>query len=248
MTTEKKFTDAAETFKENVNSTMKWLQDTTAAIIETQSKQIKTASEMYNKAITETFGGINKDNFTSSFGTSEKVVEIMQKNIENISNLSKTAMKTAMDFGKQAETAASAKETVKQIFDSYSKQMETITAANQKSFESITKQFDTTKTTFAPLAEKFKKELETNVIASKEKMEAIIDTYKKIVTPTLESNKELFSKLNTQMNTSVNTNLKFWSDLIAEYTAKTTETTKKTTDFLKTEAANFTKKTQTAKA
>ena len=71
---------------------------------------------------------------------------------------------------------------------------------------------------------------------------------KKIVTPTLESNKELFSKLNTQMNTSVNTNLKFWSDLIAEYTAKTTETTKKTTDFLKTEAANFTKKTQTAKA
>ncbi len=40
MTTEK-FTDATETFKKNVSETMKWLQDTTATIIETQNKQMK---------------------------------------------------------------------------------------------------------------------------------------------------------------------------------------------------------------
>lgn len=231
MTTEK-FTDATETFKKNVSDTMKWLQDTTATIIETQNKQMKTASDIYNKTMNTAFAGINKDNFSSSFGVSEKVAEILQKNIETITSMSKATMKTAMDFGKQASSETFSKDSTAKIVESYKKQVEEITAYNKKSFEALTKQFDSTKTTTAEWTEKWKKEFETTVATSKEKIQSIVDTYTKVATPSVETNKELFNKLNDQMNTNFNANLKFWSDLTNAYNTKGFET-KNVVDFFK---------------
>ena len=188
MTTEK-FTDATETFKKNVSETMKWLQDTTATIIETQNKQMKSASDIYNKTMNTAFAGINKDNFSSSFGVSEKVAEILQKNIETITNMSKATMKTAMDFGKQATSETFSKDSTSKIVESYKKQVEEITAFNKKSFESLTKQFDTTNTTTAEWTEKWKNEFETTVATSKEKIQSIVDSYTKLATPSFESKK-----------------------------------------------------------
>lgn len=242
MTTEK-FTEAAETFKKNVNDTMKWLQDTTSTIIETQNKQIKSASDIYNKAMNTAFAGINKDNFNSSFGVSEKVAEILQKNIDTISNMSKAALKTAMDFGKQAGSETFSKESTTKIIESYKKQVEEITAFNKKTFESLTAQFDATKTSSAELAEKFKKEFDATVAASKEKIQSIIDSYSKVAKPTVETNKELFNKLNDQMNANFNTNLKFWSDLTSAYGAKSFDT-KNVADFFKNNPFNTTNGTQ----
>jgi hypothetical protein len=247
MTTEK-FTETAETLKKNVTNTMKWLQDTTSTIIETQSKQMKSASEMYSKVMTATLEGITKDNFSTSFQWSETMVEVLKKNIEAISEMSKTTMKTATEFGKQTSTETFSKETMTKIIDTYKKQVEEITTFNKKSFETITKQFDLTNTTtpFTTYAEKFKKEFEANVETSKEKVQTIVDSYKKIATPSTEANKELFNKLNTEINTSVNSNLKIWSDLLNTYSAKGFETPNMT-EFFKTASngGSTTKKTPT---
>lgn len=232
MTTEK-FTDTAETFKKNVSDTMKWLQDTTATIIETQNKQMKSASEMYSKAINSTLEGINKDNFNTSFGWSETVVEILKKNIETISDMSKASMKTALEFGKQAGAETFSKEKVATIIESYKKQVEEITAFNKKSFDSIAKQFETTKTSFAPWAEKFKTEFETTIASSKEKLQSIIDSYSKVSTPSAQNNKEVFNKINEQMNANFNASLKFWSELTNAYSTKNFDA-KNVTDFFKT--------------
>jgi hypothetical protein len=249
MTTEK-FTETAETFKKNVNDSMKWLQDTTATIIETQNKQMKSASEMYSKAITETLEGINKDNFNSSFGWSETVVDILKKNIETISEMSKVSMKTAVEFGKQAGADTFSKEKTAAIIDSYKKQVEEITAFNKNSFDSITKQFELTKTSFAPWAEKFKKEFEAAIASSKEKIQSIIDSYSKVANPSVQTNKEVFNKLNEQINANFNANLKFWSELTNAYNTKKFDT-KNVADFFKTNAwtgSNGTqKKQETAK-
>lgn len=233
MTT-KKFTETAETFKKNVSDTMKWLQDTTATIIETQNKQMKSASEMYSKAINVTLEGLNKDNFNSSFGMSETMVEIFKKNIETISDMSKATMKTAMEFGKQGSETFS-KEKVATIIESYKKQVEEITAFNKKSFDSMSKQFEATKTSFTPLAEKFKKEFEATLLASKEKIQTIIDSYSKLANPSVKTNNEVFNKLNEQMNANFNTNLKFWSELMNAYSTKKFDT-KNVADLFKTNA------------
>jgi ribosomal protein S17E len=242
MTTEK-FTEATEAFKKNVNDTMKWLQGTTATILETQNKQMKSASDIYNKAMNTAFAGINKDNFSSSFGVSEKVAELLQKNIDTITNMSKATMKTAMDFGKQASSDTFSKESTTKIIESYKKQVEEIVAFNKKSFETWTKQFDTTKASSAELAEKFKKEFESTAASSKEKIQSIIDSYSKVAKPTVETSKEMFDKLNSQMNDNFNTNLKFWSELTNAYSTKNFET-KNVAEFFKNNAFNKSNGTQ----
>lgn len=231
MTTEK-FTAAAETFTKNVNDTMKWLQETTATILETQTQQVKSASEIYNKAVTATIE--NTKNFTGSFWMSETVFEIMQKNIETISNLSKTTMKTAWEFGKQTETNSYSKEAVTKIVEAYKKQVEEIATFNKTSFETLNKQFADT-TTWTPWAEKFKKEFEASVETSKEKVKEIVDNYNKIAAPSVEANKELFNKLNNQITASVNENLKQWSEFTNAYTTKFADV-KNTTETFKTTA------------
>lgn len=235
MTTEKNFTEATETFKKNVTDSMKWFQDTTATIIETQNKQMKLASEMYSKAINATIEGVNKDNFNTSFGWSETIVELLKKNILTITEMSKSSMKTAADFGKQASSENFSKETASKLIETYKKQAEEIAAWNKKSFETLTSQFETTKTSYTPFVEKYKKEYEATFVKSKDKVQSIVDTYSKFANPSVESNKELFSKLNSQMNDNFNTNLKFWSDLTSEYNLNTTETSKEAS------AVNFTK-------
>ncbi len=242
MTTQK-FTETAETFKKNVSDSMKWLQDTTATIIETQNKQMKSASEMYSKAMNATLEGINKENFSSSFGVSETVVEILKKNIETISDMSKVTMKTAMEFGKQAGADAFSKEKMASIVESYQKQVEEITALNKKSFDSITKQYDASKASFGPMTEKFKKEFETTIKTSQDKVQGIIDSYTKIAKPSVEANKEMFNKLNKQINASVSDNLKLWSDYMTAYTTKISET-KNVADFFKTKSSNGSPKKQ----
>ena len=235
MTTEKNFTEATETFKKNVTDSMKWFQDTTATIIETHNKQMKLASEMYSKAINATIAGVNKDNFNTSFGWSETIVELLKKNILTITEMSKSSMKTAADFGKQASSENFSKETASKLIETYKKQAEEIAAWNKKSFETLTSQFETTKTSYTPFVEKYKKEYEATFVKSKDKVQSIVDTYSKFANPSVESNKELFSKLNSQMNDNFNTNLKFWSDLTSEYNLNTTETSKEGS------AVNFTK-------
>ncbi len=218
MTTEK-FTTAAETFTKNVNETMKWLQDTTATILETQTKQMKSASEIYNKTIHATLENMNTNNLSNAFCISETMVDILQKNMEIISNISKTTMKTAWEFGKQTSSENYSKETIAKAVDAYKKQIEEITAFNKKSFDTISKQFANT-TTWTPWAEKFKKEFETTVETSKGKMKEIVDTYNKLTTPSVEANKELFNKLNKQIDTGVNENLKLWSEFTNAYATK----------------------------
>ena len=149
--------------------------------------------------------------------------------------MSKSSMKTAADFGKQASSENFSKETASKLIETYKKQAEEIAAWNKKSFETLTSQFETTKTSYTPFVEKYKKEYEATFVKSKDKVQSIVDTYSKFANPSVESNKELFSKLNSQMNDNFNTNLKFWSDLTSEYNLNTTETSKEAS------AVNFTK-------
>src|ERR1035437_670579 len=121
MTT-KNFTEGAETLNKNVNDAMKWFQDTTSAIMETQSKQLEYANDMYSQMVNNYLGEIKKDNFNNSFDTS----------------------KTIMEFGKQTDS----KDVLKTMTETFSKQIDTITNVNKNTFDTLSKQFNVSKTAF----------------------------------------------------------------------------------------------------
>jgi hypothetical protein len=83
MAREKNFTETTEGFKKNVTESMKWFQDRTKTIIETQSKQIELASEIWSKVINRGVGVFNKEDSTGPFGWSEIIVELL--NLSSIS-------------------------------------------------------------------------------------------------------------------------------------------------------------------
>lgn len=233
MTVDKTIKEVAKTFQESVNSTfqeganngMKWFQNANAAFIETQNKQLKTANEIYNKLVNsaQSNGKPNLD-----FSTSGKtIMETMQKNIENFSNISKAAMKTMAEIGKQADTEAISKDA-KHVFELYNKQVEELSRLNQQSFDAIVKQFDTTKSSLSPLTENFKKELDTILESSKESIQTAMNSYNKFAASSVEANKEVFDKMISQMNTGITANLKAWKDLMSLSAVANKETEKNT--------------------
>lgn len=230
------FTTATETFTKNVNDTFKWLQETTATVLENQSKQFKSASELYTKAFQSSLENVTANNYTTTAWFSEVVTELVQKNIEFITNYSKSTLTTVWDFTKQTGADNYSTETVAKVIDTYKKQIEEISSFNKKTFETLNKQFaDTTAytTVWTPWVEKFQKEFEASVETSKSKVKDIVDNYSKIATPSFEVNKELFNKLNQQVTTSVNENLKQWNEFTKSYTEKFKDV-KNPTDFFKT--------------
>lgn len=243
--TKNNFTTAAETFTKNVNDTMKWLQETTATVLENQSKQMKSASEMYNKTIKSTWETMTNSNFEASLWISEAVAEMAQKNFDFISNFSKSTMQTVWEFSKEANTETYSKETIAKVIDTYKKQLEQISTFNKGTFETLNKQFANTAnwSTWTAWAEKFEKEFETSVATSKEKVKEIVDSYTKLNTPSYEVSKDFFNKLNQQVTSSVNENVKQWSEFTKSYTEKFKDV-KNPTEFFKPTTTTTSKKKQ----
>src|ERR1700752_4240618 len=119
-----KFNTTTETFNENVSNSMKWFHDYSALILEAQTKQFKFATELFNNAFTSSFANFGKPNFATSFGGSEKITEMIQKNMETISKMSAENMKTIMELSTQANAALFSKEAMQQFTDAYTKQVE----------------------------------------------------------------------------------------------------------------------------
>jgi len=228
MTPDKTVAEVAKTFQETVgnviqesaNNSIKLFQNANAAITETQNKQMKAASDIYNKMVNSIQGD---GKFDMDLGASGKsIMDTMQKNMENFSNISKSTLKTLTDLGKQADTESVSKD-MKQIFDIYNKQVEELTKLNQQSFDALVKQFDASKSSFSPLTENFKKELDTVLDSSKETIQNTLNSYTKFVTSSVEANKEVFDKLVGQMNDGISANLKVWKDLMSTPILKETE-------------------------
>lgn len=243
------FATATETFTKNVNDTFKWLQETTATVLENQSKQFKTASELYTKAFQSSWENATTNNYATTAWFSEVVTGLVQKNVEFITNYSKSTLNTVWEYTKQTGTENYTNETVAKVIDTYKKQIEEIASFNKTTFETLNKQFANTtvyNTVWTPWVEKFQKEFETSVATSKQKVTEIVDTYKKVATPSFETNKELFGKLNQQVTESVNNNLKQWNEFTKSYTEKFKDV-KTPTDFFKTTTTPATTTTTTTK-
>ncbi|HSH64675.1 MAG TPA: hypothetical protein VLB84_02505 [Bacteroidia bacterium] len=189
----------AETFKQNANNFSKLFQESTKTLIETQAKQMAFITGLYN---------------TGTF----------QKNVEALSDFSKDTTKKFFDYFKTYTSMPL--ELMDTAFDMFSKQAENMNKLNQRCLDEIAKHSNHTKSFVdSSTIDKFKKDMETNMKLFKETTSKMTDNYKKMLSPTLESNKKFLNDMNDQMEASLNSSRALWSNLldmynIPEYEAK----------------------------
>lgn len=209
--------EGAEEMNKDVENAMKWFQDTTSAIMETQNKQMEFANDMYSQMVNNYLGEIKMDSFDTSFDLPKKMMDKMQKNTESFIETAKTGMKTFMDYSKQTDSMNFSKDILKTMTENFNNQLDLITKVNKNSFDALSKQFNSSKTTFTPAFEKSKKEIEANFKKSKEAMQEIVDSYSKLKTPSIEANKKMLDDLNKNMNAMAQNNFKLWTELLNNY-------------------------------
>lgn len=218
MKTEK-FAKTNETLNDNVNNAMKWMQESTALILETQNKQLKFATDLFNQTMNASLANFNTGNFNTSFESTEKTTDLIQKNIATMTKLYEENMKTIMDLNTEVGSKLFSKEILNQFLDGYSKQTEAITAFNQNAFDSVMKQSELSKTFFQPLAENFKTEFESNIQLYNDTVKEMMGSLSNFSSPNFEGNKNVFGELTNKMQNVFRNNLKSWSELMTKYSS-----------------------------
>ncbi|MDP2385599.1 MAG: hypothetical protein Q8M29_04455 [Bacteroidota bacterium] len=214
MKTEK-IHQSTEAFTENANIYMKWFQDYSALMLEVQSKQVKFATELFNNAFTSSFTSFGQGgNFGANFGGSEKITEMVQKNMETVSKMSQENMKTLMALNIEATSKLFSKEALQKAADAYAKQVEEITAFNKSSLEAFTKQIELTNSYAKPLTENLKHQFEANFQQLNTTMKEFMGSLSSFTQPSFGTSTNIFSTLTEQMGTAFSNNMKLWSDLM----------------------------------
>lgn len=234
MTTENTFAGTAETLKENVAKSIKWMQDTNAKMFETQKQQMQTVSEMFGKTFsTNPLNGNNAMN--NAFGANGKAaLDLFKKNMETATNIMKTTMQPVMDLPKFNDKDSFLKEMNKQI-ETLNQQLADLTIANQNNLNIILDQATATNKAFTPIADQFRAELEKTSELTKENIQKITESYSAFTAPNMEANRVTMENVTEQVKSAVKENVKFWTNLLSTVTAKATEATAEAAETVKPE-------------
>ena len=209
-----KLTSPDAAFNNNVNNTAQWFQESMALFIETQSKQVQFAIEVYNNAITASFAHFSKGSFGLAFNPYEKMNELFQRNMEILTKLSEENIKAMIEFGTYYNSSSFSKETLEQAMEIYHKQAEAIAVFNQNAYTSLLKQSELSKSFFQPFTENMKEQFDSNMQKYNENIQNIAGTFTGISNPTYDAGKNIFSEMTHQMQNVFNNNMKIWSDFM----------------------------------
>ncbi len=212
MKTEKTTTTNGSVNANAVNS-KKWFQESTELFMETQNKQMQFAQTLFNTMLNTSFANFGKEKFTTSFGTSEKMTELFQKNIDTISKMMETTMKATTELSSQTNTFSFSKEMMDQATEMFNKQSQMITSLNQSSFEAMQKQAELTKSFVMPFAENLKNEFEGSIQKFNDVLKETTSSFGNFSNPSFTSGQTMFTDLSKQMQTVFSNNMKSWSTM-----------------------------------
>lgn len=219
-------TEKAEALNKSIKDMMKWFQDAALEMVETQNQQLKAVNELCSKSLNNCFEDIKKNDFTRSFNIPKEMIEMMQKNTKDFVSNSNAAFKKMMDFGQQQNSSSFSTDFLNKVSETFNKQMDAITVANQNYFDNFSKQTDTS--IFGSSFDKMKTEFETNYKSSKKIMQDIVDSYSKQNHPTTAANKKILEDLNKNLTTMAENNLNLWLELISDINKSVAENSNET--------------------
>jgi ribosomal protein S17E len=210
---------STETINESIENSMKWFQESAAAMTQTYDKQIEFAKNLYGKAFESTLEA-NK----GKVGDTHGITEMLTKNMENFMKFTRTSLESAMHLGQQNNSPVFSKQNSEALISNYTEQMESVRALTEKQFDYFKKEFNALKSVLNPIIEKSKEDLEANFESSKETLKTISDLYFTRMHDSMEANKELLAELNTHMSKMMERNNKIWTDLLHQTETDTEKT------------------------
>jgi ribosomal protein S17E len=216
-----------ETINESIENSMKWFQESAAAMTQTFDKQIEFAKNIYGKALETSLDGSK-----GKLGETHGITEMFAKNMETFTKFGQNAMETMMNFSKQNSSPFFTKQASDSLLSAYREQMETIQSLTEKQFEFFRTELNSMKTLMTPLMEKSKTDLDANFEASKKALKTITEMFETRMHDSAEANKELLAELDSHMNKLVTSNNKIWTELMhqskeeAAHEEKTAHTSK----------------------
>lgn len=212
-----KITQAADTLNENVSNSMKWFQDTCALMFETQSKQIKFATDMYANLLNSYFSNFDTKHITNStFGT-QKMTEMIALNIEHIAKMAEENLKVLNDFSIQANSGSFVKESMEKLIDYYRKQTEMVTTFNQNAMKAFMKETQISSDFVKPFTDNLKTEFELTSQLFTEGFKDMVANFNNLSNPSLESNSKFMGDYTAQMQNVFKNSVALWSEMLNRY-------------------------------
>lgn len=234
MKTEK-ITQTAEAFNENVNTSMKWFQDSTALIFETQSKQMKFATDMYTNLLNSYFGNFESKSFNNSaFGT-EKMTEMIAINVDHISKMAEENLRILNEFSTQANSSLFVKESMEKLIDYYKKQIEMMTAFNQNAIGAFMKETEISNAFMKPFSENLRNEFGLTTQLVNEGFKDMIANFTNMSNPSYGTSQKFVGDMTNQIQAAFKNSIGLWAEILNNYSSSNyngnhkTESTEKTT-------------------
>jgi hypothetical protein len=220
-------TDNFKTAEEYMKTSSKLISKSAIAMAEVYNKQFKVGYDLYSNFLNT---GVTKDKNKSNFSTDllHANIEILKKNMENISKLSeKTVSTLTKSYKSQNNKSNEGVNVIESIIDAYLFQTKQIKKINNQFFETFSKTFDATNKNIEKSYKVFKKNTEDNILKTEEVINNALKTYSSSINQSDVNRQELFDNINKQMEFLVDNSLKQWSELTQAFEKKNAKEEKK---------------------
>lgn len=215
-----KITQTAEAFNENVSNSMKWFQESSSVLFETQSKQIKFATDMYVNLLNSYFGNFETKNYANPTFGAEKMTEMITMNINHISKMTEENLKVLNDFSTQAASAFFVKESMEKLIDFYKKQVEMMNTFNQNAVGAFMKETEISNMFMKPFSQNLKNEFGLTSQLFNEGFKDLVASFSNFSNPSLDTNKQLMGDVAHKMQSMFKNSIDLWADILNSYNAR----------------------------
>ncbi|MEO8762615.1 MAG: hypothetical protein ABI388_13225 [Bacteroidia bacterium] len=189
-----KSNSASETLLEGAQTTNKWMNDASSAMMDMYKKQTDMASSFYSNLF-NSFSGANKNSFNPMANFSNP--------FSNNHDMMKNMFTPFNAFGMNTSSSNPFEKAIKQLTD-----------FNQNLLSSLGKPFGNGNQDFGALTENYKNVVEKEVEASKKMIETLTAAYHKQMEFTMENNKKLQEEMSAQFNQLVKLTQQFWAGAV----------------------------------
>jgi hypothetical protein len=185
---------ASETLLEGAQTTNKWMNDASSAMMDMYKKQADMASGFYSNLF-NSFSGANKNSLNPMANFSNP--------FSNGNDMMKNMFAPFNAFGMTNSSSNPFEKAIKQLTD-----------FNQNLLSSFGKPFGNGNQDFDALTENYKNVVEKEVEASKKMIETLTAAYHKQMEFTMENNKKLQEEMSAQFNQLVKLTQQFWAGAV----------------------------------
>lgn len=210
------FKQAEETFKKNVDNSMKWFEETTTLMVDSFNRQITFGFDIYRKWM-DTVLKVDEN----PFKTFEKNFDMFKMNVNKINDLSKDLIKTILDsfsikngnnqFKSSVELTNQITEAITEAINN---QIKLTVEYNEKYFVTVSKQFRDSEVDFVAFSQKLQKMLENNMEVSRESIKTILETYHKQTNSSAEATEKLLNDINNLIDFMNKGTINYWEELM----------------------------------